>query len=80
MLAHDGCAPAHIFLKSNTLSNDGNIEYYTTRRRQARELADVASDPHVRRIHLDMVEHYTELLDELRMATLDVKPTAPIVE
>ena len=51
------------------MSNDQNAEYYASRRRQARELADAAVDPHVRRVHLDMAEHYSKLIEEMRTAT-----------
>ena len=51
------------------MSNDSDTDYYRMRERQARELAAVAPDPHVKRVHLDMAEHYAKLLQGPQAAT-----------
>lgn len=43
------------------MSNDNDLDYYASRERQARELADSASDPSIKSIHLQMADRYAEM-------------------
>ena len=58
------------------MSDHETPDYYLTRERQARELAELAVEPQVRRVHLDMADRYAKLLEEARAATPDGAPPA----
>lgn len=43
------------------MTDQNDPEYYAARERQARELAAAATDPQIKRIHLDMAERYAKM-------------------
>lgn len=43
------------------MAGDNDLEYYVARERQSRELADSATDPSIKKIHLDMAERYASM-------------------
>ena len=50
------------------MNNLNNPEYYDRRERHARDLANRATSPDVRRIHLDLASRYADLhLQTVRM-------------
>lgn len=46
------------------MSVENDPEYYESRERHARELAEEAKEPQVKAIHLDMAERYAKLRAE----------------
>jgi hypothetical protein len=46
--------------------------YYLRREQQSRDLAQSARDPGIRKIHLDMAQHYAELATETRAAPREI--------
>lgn len=49
------------------MSSLNNPEYYDRRARHARQLAERATSPDVRRIHLDLASRYSDLHQQTAM-------------
>ena len=46
------------------MTDENDPEYYATRERQSRELAESAIEPQIKAIHLQMAERYAKLRED----------------
>ena len=53
-----------------------DLEHYAARERQARELAEAATDPRIKAIHLDMAERYVKRQNEANSSHVAEQPLA----